>query len=89
MSKTMLKYCNNKILFFQTNFQAVVVTDEKISFAIFLYDEKDLGNIMVPSAMGFSAADHQRRIHTSSGGVQKRFFRIDGLFRYIQSNLFW
>ncbi len=62
----------------QTNFQLILVTDERISFAIYLYDENDLGSITgVPSMLGFSAADG-RRFHRIESGSQERVFRIDG-----------
>ncbi len=70
--------CNLSSLFSQTNFQLVLVTDENISFAIYLYDENDLGSITSgPSMLGFSAADG-RRYHSIESGARERFFRIDG-----------
>ncbi len=66
------------LLFSQTNFQLVLVTDERISFAIYLYDENDLGSITGRSSMlGFSAGD-TRRSHRIENGTRERYFRIDG-----------
>ncbi len=66
------------MFFQQTNFQLVIVTDESISFAIYLYDENDLGSIPSGSSMlGFSAGDG-RRYYSIESGAEERVFRIDG-----------
>ena len=67
----------------QTNFQAVLVTSEGISFAIFLYDENDLGLIMETSPMkvtGFSEADGGAFLSLNEyDRAQELVFRIDGM----------
>ena len=62
----------------QTNFQAVLVTNRDISFALYLYDEDDnLRSIVGSSMIGFTAADSRRYLEIRSRS-QEQVFRIDG-----------
>ena len=75
--------------FLQTNFQAIVTTDERISFAIYLYDEQDLGDLIgvPPVFRGFSAADTIRSFGIGSR-AQEQIFRIDGILQAKHSSYF-
>lgn len=62
----------------QTNFQAVVVTDESISFALFIYDD-GVQSFVGPHRMGFDAGDRRRSLELDSRLLfQELIFRIDG-----------
>lgn len=62
----------------QTNFQALLITDERISFVIFLYDEDTLSFTGSHEA-GFDAGDRMRHLSIKLD-VQERVFRIDGAY---------
>ena len=73
-----LDHCNLSFYFVQTNFQAVLVTDKDISFALYLYDEDDNLESIIGSFMtGFTAADSRRYLEIRSR-YQEQVFRIDG-----------
>ena len=67
----------------QTNFQVALVTNENITFAMFLYDENDLESFMTESMrIGFTAADNRRSLSLRDFGAQERIFRTDGEIYY-------
>ena len=69
------------VLFPQTNFQAILATDERITFVIFLYDEDDILDMILQSGIifiaGFDAGDGRRGLSLPLD-LQEGVYRIDG-----------
>ena len=74
------------VIFLQTNFQAILATDERITFAIFLYGE-DIDIFLFQTepdqfTAGFDAGDGRRGL-TVPLGLQEAIYRIDGLLFFL------